>query len=477
MSGKILLIDDDPKLLRLVEYELGEAGFETVTAETGHEALDRVREQTPAAVVLDLMLPDISGKELLDWFRREHPRVPVVVLTAQDQVEDAVECMRLGAADFVQKPFERARLVTSVRNACHQRRLEQRVQALATELRKDEGFDAILGHSTALRDAVSLLGRAAGNNVTVLLTGESGTGKEVAARAIHAESDRRTAPFVAVNCGAIPEGLIESELFGHEKGAFTGATSRREGCFEQADGGTLFLDEIGELRTDLQVRLLRVLQERCVVRVGSSQTHPVDVRVLAATNRDLKAESTTGAFREDLYYRLAVFPVKLPALRERDGDVKLLAEHFVRNFAARYRRDVRGISDDVVRMLESYGWPGNVRELENVLERAVILEDSMTIGIASIPEELVRAASAAVGASVPVSAPGTHASVLPDSVPRSADEIAPFHEEERRIIQRALELTGWNVQETAQRLELGRNTVYRKIERYGLRRAREPIGG
>jgi two-component system response regulator HydG len=459
MKRRVLLVDDDPAILRLVAFELEGAGLATFAATTGREAVRLASEQSPAAIVLDLLLPDVGGREVLKELRAQGVEVPIVILTAKGGIEEAVECMRLGAADFVQKPFDGARLVTSVRNALRRGDLEARVETLSKELRRASGFEAIIGNSPALRRTVELLRRAAESDVTVLLEGESGTGKEVAARAIHAESRRCGGPFVAVNCGAIPEGLIESELFGHEKGAFTGAIAARPGHFEEAQSGTIFLDEIGDLRQDLQVKLLRVLQERKVQRVGGSGAIDIDVRVIAATNRDVRAAAAAKQFREDLYYRLAVFPVALPPLRDREGDVLLLADAFMRRFAARHERPVRSLDPAARRALERYAWPGNVRELENVIERAVILEDGPSIGIASLPDEVARAA-------VERAAPRP---------PPSGDEagaIVPLEELERRALRDALERLDWNVTEAALRLGIGRATIYRMLSRHGIRRDR-----
>ena len=464
MNEKILVVDDDENLRKLVELNLRSEGFDVIMAETGGGATQACAEKLPDAVVLDLLLPDKSGKDVLAELHERYPALPVIILTALRDVADAVDCMRLGATDYLQKPFDKTRLVTSVRNAATQGTLRARVESLATELRRREGFATIIGTSAAIRSAVHLLGRAATSDVTVLLDGESGTGKEVAARAIHAESIRADAPFVAVNCGAIPEGLIESELFGHEKGAFTGAVGARRGSFEQADKGTIFLDEIGELRPDLQVRLLRVLQERSVQPVGGGAARPIDVRVIAATNRDLRDEVTAGRFREDLYYRLAVFPVHMPALRERESDIFLLASFFVERYAKRNRKTIHGFAPESQRALERYRWPGNVRELENVIERAIILEDEPRIRLTSLPPEVAAALNTNGGAlgATPINGSGL---VVP-----AHETIVPLEEEERRIIRRALEITNWNIQEASRRLQIGRATIYRKIERYGLMR-------
>ncbi len=457
-AGKVLLVDDDPRLLAMVTAYLEEAGFEVVPASSGSDALAALRREEPAVVVLDLGLPDIPGKKLLPMVRSEQPGTSVIMFTAREDFEDVVECMQLGAVDYLPKSADRTRLVTSIRNAMKQAELQARVASLTSELRKGDGFSAIIGGSAAMQKTVGYLRRAAQTDVTVLVEGESGTGKELAARAIHAESERRSGPFVAINCGAIPEGLIESELFGHEKGSFTGAVGTRQGCFERADGGTIFLDEIGELRSDLQVRLLRVLQDSCVQRVGASSVRKVNMRVVAASNRDLRAEAKAGRFREDLYFRLAVFPIMLPPLRDRSGDVEILAQNFLEKFSARHKKPIASFAPEALRLLAACKWPGNVRELENIIERAVILEDGDDISLASIPLEIYSNSNGNGDGLPPVSG------ILVDPA-----SVIPFSDEERRIILRALRAAKWNVQEAAARLRLGRATIYRKIELYNLR--------
>jgi DNA-binding NtrC family response regulator len=475
MGDRVLVVDDDEQVRGLEKHVLEEGGYSSVAAADGAAARRAFREEPFVAVILDLNLPDAHGKDLLDEFHRARPDIPVVVLTGEGEVGIAVECMRLGAHDFLQKPVDPTRLLTTLRNACDHRRLRDRVESLAAELRDSRGFGAILGDSPALRQSLGLLRKAAESEVTVLLEGESGTGKEVAARAVHAEGRRRLAPFVPVNCGAIPENLVESELFGHEKGSFTGASAARRGLFERADGGTVFLDEIGELRSDLQVKLLRVLQEGEVVPVGGSAARRVDVRVLAATNRNLRSEVAARRFRDDLFYRLSVFPVRLPPLRERGGDLLLLASTFLARFAERHGRPPRLLSAEAERAMQTYPWPGNVRELQNALERACILEEGPAISLGSLPDEIVNALEEAPGPAAPASAaseprPAAAPPASPHPEVREApDAIEPLEEMEKRAILRALRITGWHVREAAERLQVGKATLYRKIERYGFK--------
>ncbi len=477
----VLIVDGDPDLQELIAFSLEREGLAVACAESSAAALELLAEQEFAAAVLDLELLDEPGEELLEHIRCTWPDLPCLVLSAHDEAERVVRCMRLGTVDYVAKPFDRVRLVTSVRNAVTQGELRAQVAELTRIRRSREGIKGFLGHSGSVRRAVALLERAASSDVTVLLQGESGTGKEVAARAIHAESKRAQGPFLAINCGAIPEGVIESELFGHERGAFTGAVEARKGCFEAAHGGTILLDEIGELRPDLQVRLLRVLQDRRVQRVGSTQPLDVDVRILAATHRDLHAAIGEGTFREDLFYRLAVFPIVLPPLRERGDDILLLAQAFLNRFAETHQKGIVRFEPAYVEALTGYRWPGNVRELENVIERSVILEDGRSLSFATLPDavqmeirgEIVPLQLARRGA---VPAPqaaqadelALDAPAPVEASPSGVYEVRPLEEEERRIIANALQATGGNVRDAARRLKIGRATIYRKIERFGL---------
>lgn len=456
LAGSILIIDDDPDIVLAAEHFLHGAGMQTLSAASGEEGLRLLADESPAAVVLDLMLPGASGLEVLAEITAKEGHPPVVVLTSRNATEDVIRCMQLGARDYISKPFDGPRLTTSLRNVLRQRNLETRVERLVRELRDARGLERLLGESSPILEARALLKRATRSDVAVLLTGESGTGKEVAARAIHAESPRHAEPFVAVNCGAIPESLIESQLFGHERGAFTGADSAHAGFFEQADGGTLFLDEIGELRIDLQVKLLRVLQEGEIQRLGAARPRPLDVRVVSATNRDLLAASERGEFRRDLYYRLAVFPVCLPPLRDRGPDVLLLARHFLAELAARHGSPARSFARQAAQALQAYAWPGNVRELENVIERATILEDGELVGLGSLPDPVVEALDQ------PSPVPVTTAQ-------EGLEGIERLEVHERRILRHALALTEWNVSEAAKRLGISRATLYRRIDSYQLR--------
>ena len=472
MPGHVLVVDDEPKVVRLVSRVLGRASLDVASAGTAADAI-RMMDDEPAAVVLDIQLPDADGKELLDRLRSEWPNVSVVMFTGFGDVEQAVECMQRGACDFVQKPFQPARLVAAVRNAITQGRLRARIETLAQELRSEHGFASILTTATSLRRPLELLRRAAQSDVTVLIEGESGTGKELAARAVHAESQRHDGPFVALKCGAIPESLVEAELFGQERGFLADASAAHKGVFERADGGTLFLDEVTELRADLQVRVLRALQERAVTRVGGIMPHRLDVRIVAATRYDLAAEVRAGRLRDDVYYRLAVYPVRLPPLREREGDVPLLAHAFLARFAQRLGKQVDGFTTEALAALTSHDWPGNVRELENAVERAVILEDGAAVSLASLPDGVVVAVERSPTSLVRAARATTFLRAVPAARETADADIVPLEEVERQAIIHALEVTGGDVTNAAARLGVSRATIYRRAERYRYRQTAE----
>ncbi|MCK6474311.1 MAG: sigma-54 dependent transcriptional regulator [Planctomycetes bacterium] len=483
---RVLVVEDDNSYAELLNYRLSRDGYQPLIARTGEDGLAKAADEEPAVVLLDVMLPGKDGRQVLSELKQSQPALPVVMMTASGTIELAVECMKNGAYDFLTKPIEFERLATILRNAIEYRDLRSRVQALEGQLQQRKGFEQILARSPKMVQLIEQARRAAATTSDILILGESGSGKEVFARAIHYSSVRAKGPFVAINCGAIPETLLESELFGHEKGSFTGAVNRRAGCFEQANGGTLFLDEIGEIRPEMQVRLLRALEQREVRRVGGDKTVKVDVRVISATNQDVRSQVKSGGFRTDLYYRLAILVLDIPPLRERLDDIGPLAQFFLREAQADGHTRATAISPEAVDVLVRHDWPGNVRELRNAIERAVVFEDSAQLTVGSLPPEIVRKTlgqhavpapkvtetytaqtfkavqAAAVGApgAAPLP-PGTH------EVPRN-QEIRPMDEEEKNIIVRALSVTGGNVSEAARRLGLHRSTLHRKMARYGL---------
>ncbi|MGH9870568.1 MAG: sigma-54-dependent transcriptional regulator [Candidatus Polarisedimenticolia bacterium] len=381
-TARILIADDDPDIREVLSDRLMAEGFAVQTAGDGAEALAMVRADPPDVLLLDLMMPKIGGMEVLDTLRNEGLDVTALVITAAGTVARAVEAMKKGAYDFLTKPFDPQQVLLTVRKALEREGLRRTNRLLVSQLREKE--PSLLSSSPMMMAVLQTARRAAESRATVLILGESGTGKEVLSRSIHLWGERRDRPFVAVNCVALSEELLESELFGHEKGAFTGAVQRKSGKFEVADGGTLFLDEIAELRSDLQAKLLRVLQERRFERVGGTRPIDVDIRVMAATNRDLAKEMTGGRFREDLFFRLNVISITMPPLRERREDIPLLQHHFLGMFASETKRRVTGISPEAAACLKRYDWPGNVRELQNTIERAVVLGQDELI----VPDDL-----------------------------------------------------------------------------------------
>ena len=442
----LLLIDDDASLLRVTEYNLSQAGFTVITGSSGREGLDRFREREVDVVITDVQLGDMDGLEVLRRIKQSAPEVPVIVITAYGSIEMAVRAMQLGAFTYLTKPFDRDALRLSCVKALELRNLRRRTRTLTEEVNRLTGVAGMETVNTAMNELLQTALRVAGTSATVLITGESGTGKEVLARLIHGHSPRSQEPFVALNCAAIAPGLIESELFGHVRGAFTGAVKDHQGRFQRADSGTLFLDEIGEMQPEMQVKLLRVIQERKFEPVGSSREIEVDVRIIAASNRNLEEMTRTGTFREDLYYRLSVIPLHLPPLRERREDIPALASLFLRRHQA--PPEVR-FSGPALAKLQSHNWPGNIRELQNVVERSLLLRS----GVEITADEILLAPPQT----------GTQSGF---SLP---DQGISLEEVEKSLIEQALARTGGNRSRAARLLRIPRHVLIYRLQKYGLR--------
>ncbi len=457
MARSRILVVDDEKLIRWTLRErLEEAGYAVVEAETGTEAL-LLAEEGADLVLLDFKLPDLDGLEVLRRLRERHPDTLVILITALATVENAVEAMKRGAWHYLNKPIDLDELLLHVGKALETTRLRREVKSLKAKESAGFSFDRIIGESPAMRAAKELLRKIAVSPAsTVLLTGESGTGKDLAAKVIHYESNRADGVFQNITCSALPESLLESELFGHERGAFTDAKHQKPGLLEQADGGTVFLDEIGEMTPALQAKLLRFLEEKTFRRVGGTTDLRVDVRVVAATNRNLEEAVQSGRFREDLYYRLRVLPVTLPPLRERTGDVAVLASHFVAQFAREFKKGVWGLTADAVRRLEAHGWPGNVRELKNAVERAVLLAEGERL----VPDDFPLGGVAGSGADGFRLPPGG----------------VDLEQVERDLVVQALRRTGGNQTQAARLLHLNRDQIRYRIDKFGLEKP-EPVPG
>ena len=443
--GAILVVDDETDMRELVRDILQERGHRVGVASDGREALKQLAQEEFVLVLADLRMKGMQGLELLTEIKRAYPDIGVILMTAFGTVETAIEAMKQGATDYLIKPVKTEDLVRVTERAVREATLRREVQRLRREVHKEYSFHQILGKSKPMREVFELIRRVADSPTNVLITGESGTGKELVAKATHYNSERRDAPFVPVNCAAIPEALLESELFGHVKGAFTDAKNDKRGLFEEAHNGTLFLDEISELPLLLQAKLLRVIQEREIRRVGATRTMPVDVRIIAATNLNLAEETKAKRFREDLFYRLNVIEIRLPPLRERREDIPLLVEAFFRKCAEASHKAVRGMTEAALALLIDYAWPGNVRELENVIERAVTLARGEKI----VPDDLPPAIQGARG----------DRRILDEAVDRSL----PLQEVEKEYILRILEKTGGNKYQAAQVLGIDRKTLYRKL--------------
>jgi len=452
--GRLLIVDDEEPQRLMLDSILGRAGFDVATASDGAEALARLADGPFDLLLTDQRMPKMDGLELLEQARRIDPGLPVVLMTAYGTVSTAVEAMKRGASDYLTKPFERDELLLVIDKALRQRRLEDEVATLRGALKDRYRLDNIIGASTGMQEVFSLIERVSYTDVPVLISGESGTGKELVARAIHQRSGRSGGSFVALNCAAVPETLLESEFFGHERGAFTGALRSHPGRFEQAQGGTLFLDEIGSMRVDLQAKLLRAVQEREVQRLGSTRTRQVDVRILAATAEDLEQSIRDRTFREDLYYRLNVVPIHLPPLRDRTGDIPLLVDHFLVGAAGKFGRDQVSVSPEVLEQLQRHSWPGNVRELENCIERMVVLARGQRVTAEDLPPNLRKGTEAGGGAG---------GFELPANGVR-LDEV------ERELILQALRRSRGSLGRAARLLGISYKTLQYRVRKYGLDR-------
>ena len=451
MSARILIVDDDPLVPRTLRILLRKHGYHVDASEHARDAFERMREEPYDLVISDINMPELDGFEVLRRVKREHPGTEVILVTGYGTIENAVRGMKEGAFDYVTKPVLDDEMVMVVDRALESARLRTENADLRARLATAQGAGggSAIGSDPAFVKIFETLDAVAPTRATVLVTGESGTGKSLVARRIHELSGRSDKAFIELNCGALPEGLLESELFGHAKGAFTGATSERQGRFLAANGGTLFLDEIGTASQALQVRLLRVIQERTFEPVGSEESLTVDVRLVLATNEDLARQVEEGTFRRDLYYRISVVPIHLPPLRERMGDIPLLANHFLKRYAEENEKAITRIDDNAMTVMQAHRWPGNIRELENVIERGVILAQTEVLTPRDLPPDLTRTAAAPEpGQTLPL---------------RKALEIP-----EREIIERTLRSHNWNRQETAAALMINRTTLFNKMRKYGL---------
>ena len=447
--ARILVVDDEAETREVFSELLMHWGYDVLQTSDGHEALKIASERRPDVIVTDLVMPKLDGLQLMRAIREEQPETPVVIITGRGTIDAAVEAIREGVFDFVEKPLEPARLRVILQRALEKKQTQHEVHVLRRRLAQmGDGTSGLIGASPPMRRVLELVQKVAPSKASVVITGQSGTGKEMVARAIHQLSDRRDKPFVGINCSAIPASLMESELFGHERGAFTGAEARRLGCWELAEGGTLFLDEIGEVPIELQAKLLRVLEEQKLRRLGGKSEISVDVRVISATNRDLKEEIKNGRFREDLYFRLNVFNLELSPLKERREDIAVLAQHFLDKFSREGGKKVQGVSPAALQLLQDYAWPGNIRELRNTLERAVILCSTGTVDVEDLPPDLARN-------------PGGS-----DSAFLKLPLGLPLRDVEKEYVMASLTRLQNNKARTAQGLGISEKTLYNKLHRW-----------
>ncbi len=454
MNSHILVIDDEKNYLLILETLLEEEGYTVTALNDPQMALDYLDESEVDVVITDMKMPGISGQDILEHIQKHHAQIPVLIMTAYGSIDGAVEAMRCGAFDYISKPFSNDELMLSVRKAALLSRSEQEKRLMTQTLAEQYGPHKLVGNSRSIREVLQMVSKVAPSRSTVLVTGESGTGKELIAKAIHYSSPRREGPFISINCMSLSPGVLESELFGHEKGSFTGATAMKKGRFELADAGTLFLDEVGELSQELQVKLLRVLQEKAFERVGGSRTIHADIRLVAATNKDLKQAVEKGEFREDLYYRLNVVGIHLPPLRERREDIPLLVAHFMQKFSSENQQELKKFAPEALEYLTAYEWPGNVRQLENVVERCMVLASREEIGVEDLPSE-IKDEEAQFKSAV-------------DLLPVELELSGTLEKIEAALIRRALVKSGFVQVKAAELLNISKSLLQYKLKKYNI---------
>lgn len=453
MEKLIFIVDDEPSILKLLAHWVKNTWNYNVETFENAESMLKAFDKNPDLILLDIMLPDINGNEVLAIIKQKNKLLPVIMLSAQGNINVALESLRLGAFDYFTKPIDKERLEHVIANAVKTYDLEKEIIHLNQKLNERYSFDSIISKNDAMQEVFKMVTKVLDNDVTVLIHGESGTGKELIARAIHYNGVRKANPFIVVNCASIPRELLESELFGHEKGAFTGAHQRKIGKFELANGGTIFLDEIGEMEMSLQAKILRVIQQKEFERIGGNELLKTDVRIISATNKDLKEAVNDKEFREDLYYRLNSFPINIPPLRERRSDIVVLIDHFINSFNKKLNKNISGVSKNALKMLFDYDWPGNVRELENTIERCIILSDGDKIEVDSLPPQ------------IKIQTPITEIKVSGDVFSESSP-IIPFEKLKEEAIKHAIKVANGNIVEASKKLRIGRATLYRLIDKY-----------
>lgn len=454
MNKLIFIVDDQPPIAKLLSFWVHDKwGYNIEVFDEGHKVFKKLHLR-PDLILLDLMLPDMNGLEVLQKVKESDEHLPIIILSAQGRVEVALESLRYGAYDYFPKPIDVQRLEPAIKNAIKNYDLIRELEHIKESTKQQYSFDNIVSADGKMQDLFRLISKVLSNDITVLIYGESGTGKELVARAIHYNGKRKDQPFIVVNCASIPRELLESEFFGHEKGAFTGAHQRKLGKFEIADGGTIFLDEVAELEMPLQAKLLRVIQEREFERVGGNELIKTNVRIISATNRDLKAAVEKKEFREDLYYRLNSFPISIPPIRERRSDILVLADHFLNHFTSKLQKPLKGFSKKALTLMYEYDWPGNVREMENTIERCIIVAEGNQIEVEDFPSHIRSAVDAEKGES--------------GGTVFENDIIIPFEKIKEKAVLQALRITNGNILEAAKKLQMGRATIYRLMEKYNI---------